>query len=606
MKKKLCVILSVLLSVSMLFTACGGSNADIDFGIDFGFDFFSESSETEGTAEDVEEVMADAEAVVEFQDPLVERCVRMELGKVDGEPVTAGECALLEKLTIDCDLEYSYVNCWTNLSGIAVANYVDLCDLRYMTGLKELEIDNDVLRDTLVNMDAIGSCSKLEQLTMQYNPMSTFYYGTLPMGYKYLAGIVEKLPSLTYINLGYPVPAEHQEIVCQGRKDLVFEADFAEGTFVEDISSPDEWELVATQDIEKYIASWTEGYDDRELYSLKVNNQATFDELLEELPVELEDLHIQIAGADALDMKGVERFKNLKTFSLLNEISYSDFQDNHSKMAVDIKGLEALGGCEELYSVSFVGVEGDFTPLADLVRLKELSLHRCVFDSPKFIGEIPKLRELVVVYNSCEDLQGYLLENGASFEELRYLRTENGEASDYAGIEKYPNLEMLSIGSMCGVTDVKYIAKCPRLKYLFFETPNEELDISALKERKSLKFLFINSWSDLENLTGVEEVVKANVVSVILPFTHSGYRVEDNYDDINSWIDAAVSNPNISCFIPGKTIYVDFNEQDIYPVINFEKLHENDIMCRFAELWLYSRPEEYQTMEQILEDLKEQ
>lgn len=40
---------------------------------------------------------------VDFQDPLVERCVREALGKVEKDPVTKKECADLKELKIDCD-----------------------------------------------------------------------------------------------------------------------------------------------------------------------------------------------------------------------------------------------------------------------------------------------------------------------------------------------------------------------------------------------------------------------------------------------------------------------------------------------------------------------
>lgn len=600
MKRKFRAVIAMVLCATMLFTGCGGSNADIDLGIDFGFDFFSESSE-----EDAQEAAADADGAVEFQDPLVERCVRRELGKADGEPVTVEECAMLGQLTIDCDLEYSYINCWTNTSMITVANYVDLSDLKYMTGLRELVIDNDVYRDTLANLDAVTHCADLESLTLQYNPMNTFYSGALPMGYKYLAEITAQLPILKYINLGYPVPAQHQEIVCQGRKNLVFEDDFAEGTYVEQIASPEEWEIVPTQDVDEYLAHWTAEYDERALYCLEADNQETLDALLEELPEDLEDLHLWVPGIDELDIQGVEKFANLKTFSLLNALPMLTYgNDSHPNVALDMAGMDALSSCGELYSVSLAGVKGDFDALMNAPKLKELSVHGCVFDSPEFLGGLTNLRELVIVYNYCENLQEYLLANGSSFENLTYLRTETGDDSDYAGIENYPNLEALSIAYSCGVEDVQYLAQCPKVKYLFFETPNEELDISALKDMESLEYLYINALGDLEKLTGVEAVVSSEIVSVVLPCTYPGSHKEEVFTAINSWIDAAVTNPSMSCFIPGRTIYIDYTAEDAYAKMNFEKLHENGILCRFAEIWLYTRAEEFQTMDQILEEIK--
>ncbi len=600
MRKKINGVLSVLLCATMLMTGCGGSNSELDLGIDFGFDFFSDASEG-----DAAETVAEPGAAVEFTDPLVERCVRDALGKLSGEVVTVEECAMLQELTIDCDLEHSYINCWTNTSLLTVANYVDLSDLKYMTGLKVLNIDNDVYRDMLANLDAVANCADLERLTLQYNPMNVFYHGSVPMGYKYLAEITAKLPVLEYINLGYPVPAAHQAIVCGGRENLVFEDGFAEGTYVEQIASPDEWEILPTKDVEEYLAYWSGELDERAIYCLEVDDQEALDALVEELPEDLEDLHLWTPGIDTLDMQGVEKFVDLKTFSLLNVLPMAIYgKEGHSDEVLHMTGMDALGNCEQLYSVSLAGVKGDFDSLAGEAKLEELSLHGCVFDSPEFLENLSKLRELVVVYNSCEDLQEYLLENGASFANLKYLRTETGEESDYAGIEKYPSLEALSIACSCGVSDVQYLAKCPKVKYLFFETPNEQLDISALKNMLSLEQLYINSLGDLKEITGVEEVVAEDLVSVVLPYTYTASRDKEDFAAINNWIDAAVESPSMSCFIPGRTIYLDEDTKEAYALMKFEKLHENDIMCRFAESWLYSRPDEYQTMEQVLEDIK--
>ena len=83
-----------------------------------------------------------------------------------------------------------------------------MCDLRYLTGLEELYIDNNVKVDYLANMDVITNCKELEKLCMQYNPIMYYSDGEVGRGYKYLLKIIEQLPELEYLDLGYFVPKQ--------------------------------------------------------------------------------------------------------------------------------------------------------------------------------------------------------------------------------------------------------------------------------------------------------------------------------------------------------------------------------------------------------------
>ena len=105
---------------------------------------------------------------VDFQDPLVERCVREALGKVEKDPVTKKECADLKELKIDCDKGQTLI--WDNVRlSYLRGNYVDLSDLKYLTGLTSLEINNNPAYDMLANLDAVTNCKKLNKLSFNDN-----------------------------------------------------------------------------------------------------------------------------------------------------------------------------------------------------------------------------------------------------------------------------------------------------------------------------------------------------------------------------------------------------------------------------------------------------
>lgn len=569
MKNKLIIAAFTMLAAGSVLTACGSNNA------------------------------------VEFQDPLVERCVRIELGKEDGETITAKECASLEKLTIDCDLEYSYVNNWYTMVVTDCGSYVDLCDLEHMTGLKELVIDNDVSRDMFVNLDSIKECTKLESLSVRYNPMETSYYGTIPMGYKYLADIIEEMPKLTYLNLGYPVAKEHQDQLAGDNDGLKFEKNHPENAYYNRIVNNDvigsDTRIMETKDIDEYSAYWTYGYNENELrkepYVLVVNSQEELDELFRQLSEDTEDLHIQygkIEEGGSLDVQGVEKFTKLKTFSLYKTV-YTMGDNSIEEKVLEVDNLDALASCQELYSVSLCGVKGDLDALASMAQIKELGLSKCAFDSADFLEEMSGLRELVVVYNECDELQEYLLDNGEAFEELKYLRYEGGETSDYKGIEKYPNLESVSIAYSCGVEDVKYLAQCPKLAYLFFGTQEESLDIEELEDLVPLKYLYIDGMGNMEELDGVEDVVGTRIISLYMP--HMKYDLKD----VNNWIEAAGKNENLSCFIPHRTFIDGFTMDEGHSKLDYEDLYEQGVMCRFADVWMCMDPEKYPTIDEAME-----
>lgn len=532
---------------------------------------------------------------VTFQDPLVERCVRLTLEKEADEPITKKECASIEKLLIDCDLDVSCAD-WPE-----AVNYIDLCDLQYLTGLKELIIDNDVARDTLGNMDAIANCRKLEELTIHYNPVVTPYVGINPMGYKYMAGIVEELPKLEYLDLGYTVPEEYQELLAGDKKDLTF----AEKEAVSVIQEVNDFSgtRMYTRDMEEYEKAWS--YDEQDNMGTAMMEVADIGELeafLEELSEDAEDICIYYTGDEAIDMELFADFAHLKTLTVFCDWFLVGAKEDQ---AVEINNLDALADNKELFSLNLCWAKGDFEEIGELSQLKELSLYGCVFEEPDFLGDLSELRELTILYNDCEDLEDYINDSGEQLSNLRFLRVWYDEFSDYKGIEEYPNLEVLSTYSNGYPSTLKYIAKCPRLKALTLVAMEEEVDISDLEELKTLEYLNVTRTNtSVKEIEGVEEVLKLpNLVSILLP--SRSYLGDDYEDEVNDLIDIAADHPKLSLVVLNPYLYSwldgDLMLQLELEGMDFEKLYDEGIMCSMHDLKLLENSDLYSTIDELME-----
>ena len=121
---------------------------------------------------------------------------------------------------IDCNKSTGLV--WDSLRlTFQRGNYVDLSDLRYLTGLTSLKIDNDPTFDVLVNLDAIGNCKKLKYL--EFNDPSTTINTCWDWKYSFkdYNSIIEKLPDLEEIALDEVIFSEELRGWLTGtKKDL--------------------------------------------------------------------------------------------------------------------------------------------------------------------------------------------------------------------------------------------------------------------------------------------------------------------------------------------------------------------------------------------------
>jgi len=584
-KKKLSVILSVLLSVSMMLTACGGSNAEIDFGIDFGFDFFSESEETEPGA--VEEVVADAEAVVEFQDPLVERCVRKTLGKSYDEEITIGECRSIKSLLVDCKLDSSF-SVWTMSatgSGDMLCNYVDFCDFKYLTGLEELYIDNQIKYDTLVNLDAIGNCAKLKKLCMQYNPMGTYYSGDMPKGYKYLQNIICNMPELEYLDLGYFVPTEFKQML-QGENTNLVISDGENASYGREASSAlfyrdEERNWNEVEMVEDYAAGWDYVYDGNGADAvqaksiLTVGSISELETVLDLLPAETEDIVLHVKTMDVLDFELFLKFPNLKTLSIAGNNS-SVLENKRTP----VKNIGKLNELPELFALNMAGCSGDFAEIGELKNLKELSVVQCGFDSCEFLSKMQKLRELIMISYVGNEENYDVLEYIDGMPGLRYLSTRN--VGNLEGIENAESLE--TVRCFRALTSFEPVGKSNTVKNVIIsDRAKEAVDLSPLENMKQLEMLVF---------VGGDKVTSADAILALPKLISIFARNIDDMEDeqypvvMNQLIGHAAESDSLSLFCVMDIFRDgDFSNTIDYGAIHLEKLWEAGI---FDEAYQYS------------------
>lgn len=547
---------------------------------------------------------------VEFEDPLVERCVRMTLGKEEDETIREKDCAKLEKLLIDCDLDAGLTMDYNYFSGAASANYIDLCDLQYMTGLKELVIDNQVRRDLLVNIDAIENCIKLEELSLKYNPIEVNYFGMAPMGYKYMAGILSRLPKLEYLNLGYEVAEEHRELLAGDNDNLEFEDDF-NGVAYTQVVELAQSRIIPVQDIDEYIEAWK--YEEKELdletvkqgnVVMEIEDEDQLEEFLDELPDNTEDICIYYKGTEDIDAELFTRFSELKTLSLIKQLQIAESVEN---AGVEVKKLNTLAENKYLFALNLSGIIFDEEELKEVTGLKELSLYECMFDNADFLECMPGLRELTVMGNYSKELQDYLEDNGEKMNSLKFLRVHCDKPSNYKGIEKYENLETLSILSQGAATSWKYIAQCPKLKYLSVEINEDALELEDLAETESLEYLFVANLTAVKEVSGVEEVIAMPAMrSFVLSATVSGQEnTEAYYEEINDGIKAATDSETMSFFIPYGVILQDrfttWNRENVYDILDLEKLYRKDILCGGYDRLMIKYPQKFPKMKAVRE-----
>lgn len=535
------------------------------------------SGKKEKKSEDEEEEEI-ADEPYALRDPLVERCIREALNKKPGEEVSREECESITKLVIfsawDMGLDEDIMKL-----DVEPGNYVDLSDLKYLTGLKELEIIPFINHDLFVGLDAVTACKELEKLSF----IAGQDYVERNFGYKYFANIVRELPKLTTLDLGYEIPKDYQTYVAGTNQSLSF---------------------VFEKNPDNSYVYWI---------SESINLDG-----LDQLPDDAEDVVIRFSGNEILDFSVFSRFRHLKTLTLWGNVPFDPTHDQ-SDVAYDkggmfeIRNAEALKDKQELFSLNISGAFGDFSGIGELSQLKELSILRCIMEEPEFLSGLPNLRELTFRYNYSSDFPKYVTKD--NLPKLVFLRADNAEFESLDSVAKIKTLKMLCLEytpyyvkpadeDVTNRIFVKEVAKCGGLRYLILCLDDEQ-SLKPLENLKKLEYVHI---SGRERLTGKKYLLESpNLYAVICPNT------KDYVEDCVKLIKEASKKEKLSTFIGCKydsDVIVTYSIRDMGYVLEmqegFEACREAHVFCEGDVLLQNFNVDTYEEVIEELDKLYEQ
>ena len=438
---------------------------------------------------------------VQFQDPLVERCVREILGKSAEDPITAVECASIKELKIDCvkgtGLTYHHLKLVFERG-----NYLDLSDLKYLTGLTTLEIYNEPLYDQLFNVDAIANCEKLETLALDYTPVASDYYIPWIYTVKDIEQVVAKLPNLKEFKMQAMLHEEFQNWILEasGGKEITF----TEENLVED-------HLL-------YRNIWPD------------HKQGAYDlSEYDEIPQDIEDLLLICRAGDEVDFEIFRTFENLKTLTVYSiDAAYGPKDDPLPEDGLaKIKNVDALQENKGFYSLNLCGMTGDFSGIGRLTQLKELSIVMSRVVNSTFIDRLSELRELTFRSNLSEDFSENLKNAGKNLRWLHYLCVNPYDLSDGEWLSDLQSLDALQLGAVSSYlfgekSDptgriVEELKNCKKLKYFCAWGVRKEgsLDLTPLAEVPNLQYVYVTD--GMAEIRGTSELLeKKGMRSLVL------------------------------------------------------------------------------------------
>lgn len=547
-----------------------------------------------------------------FSDFLVERCVRKTLNKDWDYKITKKDIENIKEFVIDNVLDPSIGENW--FSGNPLMNfysgYIDLSDLKYFTGLEELNIDNLVNFDMVVNFDAVSACKELKTLRMQYNNRDGNLYAGANYGYKYLADIFAQLPNLEYVDLGVFVTSHMKEIMLSksSNKDVYFyngennEYAVPLNTNVRSypnplsnsrhVYGPSSVSSVTNLSPEYYYdGNATEQYDNGTSESsipiVEVTSNTDLEKVFNySIKADIEDLVI-LCAADLkeLDCGLFAKFKNLCTLSLIKKGSAFGYvkEKEGRNERLKLNNTENLSNLSKLQVVNLAGCKGDFSGLGKIKELRELSMNGCVPDNMKFLSECVNLAE------------------------LKLLNFDERYSEDFAySSEKLSGLKMFQIGALSLLSDkdnitdseitdsyIKYLYKIPSLETIY---ANYCSDFSLIGKCLNLKNIVINqsgnaSFDKLSNLKKLESIyVRSSGVDGIdtlftLPELTAVRILSYELSNVNSelfsdWSDKILKHEKISAF------NINLDEKEDFKNKNYsaaKKMYDKGIYMSFIE-----------------------
>lgn len=486
---------------------------------------------------------------VKFEDFLVERCVREALGKGWDEDVTEEELSSMRKLTLSWEKDITLGLDFVSFNR-AYSGYVNLADLKYLTGLEELQLDFYPKSTVLENMDVIVNCGKLRSLSMPlllrgYN----YANGYMGKGYHYLKDIFAQLPVLEKVDFGVAVPGQLQELLQPGEseREIVFtkgeENNFDWGMIWTDICYGPNENIMTERGISVISLE--------ELMHMAEMKKGAERGKYEEASLQLEDVVILVGKGESFDCEMLADFKNIKTLAIFGKSPVA-IQSPTSQVI----HLEALAEIPDLGSLSLYNVETDLAGLAEYSNLRELYLTFCNNKETFGLQRLPLLRELSIV--GISDEKGIHVSWPKLWENMPELRYFNGYFvgvdsgsipdifADGKGMAKLENLVLGCAGSNGAEFMGDILAQMPEelaLKTIFLNILGGTIDLEQVKCNDSLESFFCSSQAEhvAEFINTHPNLVAVTVMGI--PKMPDEDSLAAYYNDI---IKAAVKDPNLS------------------------------------------------------------
>ena len=526
MKKTLFVVLVLVIGLTLVGCGNAGRNDSDSKDGSRSRDVESEdSSEKDSKSQDVE-----------FEDFLVERCVREALGKSWDEKVTKKELSSLKELTISWKKDITLVpNFYSAIPNGVYAGYVNLADLKYLTGLEDLTLDLGGQNTAFENMDAIADCRQLKSLTMPL-PMRSHSdsSGYIGKGYSYLKDIFAQLPELEVVDFGVSVPEPLQKLLQPAKSGRKIDFVESENNFQE---------VVLNRGAGQYMQQIEEDEDILVLTSEELMSAESEKDGYEKY----EDVFIYVESGEIFDCEALADFRNIKTLVICENRGFI-------YEAAQVIHPEALSALPNLCSLSLYHVQVDFEG-CEFPNLRELYLSVCELKGSLCTLELPRLRELSLYGNKGEIyVPGSDL--WSNLQNLHYLRgsvtLEECESladilADMKGKLKLETLVLDPRGSNEDFVDIlSQITKNLELKSLYWDSVDysSTLDLEQIKCNDSLENFVCRAWVvHLEEFINSHSNLSAVVVQNISDRTESA---DVWLADCNDIIEAAVKTPDLS------------------------------------------------------------
>jgi hypothetical protein len=571
--KKLGIILIITM---LLLSGCSGSDGAKDKSEKANSD--AETTDEDGSSGqdsgEATEKKPSSKENVDFEDPIFERYIRSYLGKSQEDKISAKELSELTELVIDrrffeTDFSVSTIQLITLMR-------MDLSDLKLFPNHTKLEIQNNA-NDIFYSLDAIESCSKLEELSMAYD-LSGYrkdYYFKNAYGSKLLDGIMGELPNLKKVELGNLVSGTSLAEL-QGKYPGIT---ITNGRDVREASTyKNNPGLITT------VSELNDLPKDTKILNMLLNEGENVNEAIEKAAAfsGLTVLRL-VTKADNTEFD----LSPLKQHATLEEILlYGSDKVNLSEQVGIIKNEQVLETIPNLRYLSLGSMSVSDKALATLKNLKTVSLIGCEMEGFSFLSVCKELYQLTIMggYTSEENREGVEkdLIKGMMNQNLQYLTTYmTGPLLSYCP-EMVGQMTKLKDFTTIEASDDNYfnrfdLSDCKNLKRVVFSTIKQydELDLSILNGLDKLELLWIdgcNKFTNIDTLSGL-----TNLLSLQLGF---GNIKDADFKQLEDFTKVLIGNPKVSAvLLEGMNRNMNSLPAEIRAIIddNSKLLHEAGI-----------------------------